>query len=143
MVCYKRWLSRAADHYNKRETRKLCRRQADSRTTKNWPIKPAHSFCINPPSFQSHKFFFLFFPMAIVAVCLVSRFWRRYVSSIGNIYNTYIPYFLKYCPPLNSVPIFEKAQYIKKEHHSNFCTFEIASLVNVPGHYLRKYGMLK
>ena len=47
------------DHYNKRETRKLCRRQADSRTTKNWPIKPAHSFCINPPSFQSHKFFFL------------------------------------------------------------------------------------
>ena len=23
-----------------------------------------------------------------------------------------------------------------------FCTFEIASLVNVPGHYLRKYGSL-
>ena len=28
------------------------------------------------------------------------------------------------------------------EHYSNFCTFEIASLVNVPGHYLRKYGSL-
>ena len=27
------------------------------------------------------------------------------------------------------------------EHYSNFCTFEIASLVNVPGHYLRKYGI--
>ena len=26
----------------------------------------------------------------------------------------------------------------KKEHYSNFCTFEIASLVNVPGHYLRR-----
>ena len=25
-------------------------------------------------------------------------------------------------------------------HYSNFCTFEIASLVNVLGHYLRKYG---
>ena len=43
--------------------------------------------------------------------------------------------------PLNSVPIFEKAQYIKKEHFSNFWTFEIASLPYVPGHYLRKYGM--
>ena len=41
---------------------------------------------------------------------------------------------------LNSVPFLEKAYYIKKEHYSNFCTFEIASLVNVPGHYLRKYG---
>jgi len=29
---------------------------------------------------------------------------------------------------LNSVPIFEKAYYIKKEHYSNFCTFEIATL---------------
>ena len=45
--------------------------------------------------------------------------------------------------PLDSVPFFEKAYYIKKEHYSNFCTFEIASLVNVPGHYLRKYGILK
>ena len=38
---------------------------------------------------------------------------------------------LEKCPPLNSVPFFEKAWYIKKEHYSNFCTFEIASLVNV------------
>ena len=30
---------------------------------------------------------------------------------------------------------------IKKEHYSNFYTFENASLVNVPGHYLRKYGI--
>ena len=30
--------------------------------------------------------------------------------------------------------------YIKKERYSNFGTFEIASLVNVLGHYLRKYG---
>ena len=29
---------------------------------------------------------------------------------------------------------------IKKEHYSNFGTFENASLLNVPGHYLRKYG---
>ena len=28
------------------------------------------------------------------------------------------------------------------EHYSNFWTFEIASLPNVPGHYLRKYGIL-
>ena len=27
------------------------------------------------------------------------------------------------------------------EHFPNFCTFEIASLVNVQGHYLRKYGI--
>ena len=27
------------------------------------------------------------------------------------------------------------------EHDSNFCTFEIASLVNVPRHFLRKYGI--
>ena len=27
------------------------------------------------------------------------------------------------------------------EHYSNFWTFEIASLPNVLGHYLRKYGM--
>ena len=26
--------------------------------------------------------------------------------------------------------------------HLNFCTFEIAILVNVPGHYLRRYGIL-
>ena len=26
------------------------------------------------------------------------------------------------------------------EHYSNVWTFEIASLPNVPGHYLRKYG---
>ena len=45
-------------------------------------------------------------------------------------------------PPLNSVPFFEKAYYIKKKYYSNFCTFEIASLVNFPGHYLRKYGIL-
>ena len=31
---------------------------------------------------------------------------------------------------------------MKKKHYSNFCTFEIASLVNVPEHYLRKYGIL-
>ena len=28
-------------------------------------------------------------------------------------------------------------------HYSNFCTFEIASLINVPGHYLRKYSTCK
>ena len=33
--------------------------------------------------------------------------------------------------------------YIKKEHYSNFGTVKIASLPNVPGHYLRKYGMHK
>ena len=30
--------------------------------------------------------------------------------------------------------------YIKKSHYSNCCTFEIASLVHVVGHYLRKYS---
>ena len=30
---------------------------------------------------------------------------------------------------------------MKKEHHPNFWTFEITSLPNVPGHYLRKYGI--
>ena len=29
------------------------------------------------------------------------------------------------------------------EHYSNFCTFEIASLRNVLGHYLRKYSNIK
>ena len=32
---------------------------------------------------------------------------------------------------------------LEKEHYSNFCTFEIASFVNVPGYYLRKFGKLK
>ena len=31
--------------------------------------------------------------------------------------------------------------YIKRELYSNFWTFEIASLPNVPGHYLKKYGI--
>ena len=44
------------------------------------------------------------------------------------------------CPPLNKVLFFEKFYYIKKEHYSSFCTFEIASLANVLGHYLWKYG---
>ena len=30
------------------------------------------------------------------------------------------------------------AFYIIKKHYSNFCIFENASLVNVPGHYLKK-----
>ena len=56
--------------------------------------------------------------------------------------NFHIPYFLKYCLPLNSVPFLKKlSKYIKKEHYSNICTFEIAFFVNVPGHYLRKYGI--
>ena len=38
--------------------------------------------------------------------------------------------------PLEYCPFFEKAKYIKKEHCSIFCTFEIASLVNFPTHYL-------
>ena len=50
---------------------------------------------------------------------------------------------LEQCPPMNSVPFFEKAQYIKKEHYSKFVTFENASLLNVPGHYLRKYGICR
>ena len=29
---------------------------------------------------------------------------------------------------------------ITKEHYSNFGSFEIATLLNVPGQYLRKYG---
>ena len=29
----------------------------------------------------------------------------------------------------------------KKEHYSNFYTFEIATFLNVPGHYSRKYGI--
>ena len=37
----------------------------------------------------------------------------------------------------------EKAWYIKKEHYSNFCNFANASLVNIPGHYLRKYNIQK
>ena len=30
---------------------------------------------------------------------------------------------------------------ITKEHYSNFGSFEIATLLNVPGQYLRKYGI--
>ncbi len=30
---------------------------------------------------------------------------------------------------------------MKKERYSNFCAFEIARLANVPGLYLRKYGI--
>ena len=45
-------------------------------------------------------------------------------------------------PPWIVSPFLKKLNtYIKKEHYSNFCTFEITSLVNVPGHYLRKYGI--
>ena len=47
---------------------------------------------------------------------------------------------LEQCPPLNNVPLFEKAYYIKKEHYLRFWTFEIARFPNVHGLYLRKYG---
>ena len=55
---------------------------------------------------------------------------------------TKTPYLLKKCPTLNSVPFFEKAKYIKKEHCLIFCNFAIVSLANVHRHYLRKYGSL-
>ena len=45
---------------------------------------------------------------------------------------SYTFFYCTYRISLNSVPFFVKAQYIKKEHYSNFWTFEIASLVNVP-----------
>ena len=51
--------------------------------------------------------------------------------------------------PLNNVPLWivspflkKLSKYIKKEHYSNFCTFEIACLLNVLRHYFRKYGKL-
>ena len=45
-------------------------------------------------------------------------------------------------PPWIVSPFLKKLNtYIKKEHYSNVCTFEIASLVNVTGYYLRKYGI--
>ena len=49
-----------------------------------------------------------------------------------------------YCISLISVPFFLinlVCTYIAKGQYSNYCTFEIASLVNVPGHYLRKYSI--
>ena len=52
-----------------------------------------------------------------------------YHISLNNILPWIVPPFLK------------KLRTLKKEHYSNFCNFEIDSLVNVPGHYLRKYGM--
>ena len=42
--------------------------------------------------------------------------------------------------PLWIMSFFKKGYYIKKEHYSNFSTFEIVSLLNVLGHHLRKYG---
>ena len=67
---------------------------------------------------------------------------NRYRISLNNV-PPWIMSPLEQCPPLNSVPFYEKAQYIKKEHYSNVCTFEIAILGNVPRHYLRKYGKLQ
>ena len=40
-------------------------------------------------------------------------------------------------------PFLKKLSTQKKEHYSNFCTFEIASLVNFPRQYLRKYGIYR
>ena len=37
-------------------------------------------------------------------------------------------------------PFLKKLSTIIKEHYANSCTFKITSLVNVPWHYLRKYG---
>ena len=39
-------------------------------------------------------------------------------------------------------PFLKKNLVHKKEHYLNIVTFEMASLVNVLGHYLRKYGQL-
>ena len=51
-----------------------------------------------------------------------------------------IPYFLNNVPPWIVSPFLKKlSTYIKKEQYSNFCSFEIARLVNVPGHYWRKW----
>ena len=46
---------------------------------------------------------------------------------------------LELCPPLNSAPFFEKAYHIKKGTLFKFLHF---SVVNVPGHYLGKPGIL-
>ena len=51
----------------------------------------------------------------------------------------------KYSISLNNVPLWIVSPFLKmlstlkKEYYSNFCTFEISSLVNVPGHYLSKW----
>ena len=57
-----------------------------------------------------------------------------YRISLNNI----LPWIMS---PLEQCPLFWKILVHKKEHYSNFCTFEIAILLNVPGHYLRKYDM--
>ena len=59
-----------------------------------------------------------------------------------NIYMyTVFPFKKNNVPPwIVSLFLKKLSKYIKKEHYSNFCTFEIASLFNVPRHYLRKYG---
>ena len=60
-----------------------------------------------------------------------------YGSLLVKIETTVFPLIMSH---LNSVPL-KKKYYVKKEHHSNFCTFEVGSIVNVPGQYLRKYGI--
>ena len=47
---------------------------------------------------------------------------------------------ISYRVSLNNVPP-RIVLSIKREHYSNFGTFVNPSLVNVPGHYLRKYGI--
>ena len=42
--------------------------------------------------------------------------------------------------PPEKCPLFGKSLVHKKGTFSNFWTFEIASLPNVPGHYSGKYG---
>ena len=43
-------------------------------------------------------------------------------------------------PPLNSFPTFSQTQYVKRWNYSNLWSFEISSLVNFPGYWLRKNG---
>ena len=58
--------------------------------------------------------------------------------------SNHIPYFLKYCPPLNNVPPFsqnrEDIKYIKFEILQIVSPSEDVKFSNVRGLYLRKYG---
>jgi hypothetical protein len=73
--------------------------------------------------------------------CLLFSYFKAYffpISKYSISLDNVSPWIMS---PLNSVPFFEISLVHKKEHYSNFCTFEMSSLANITGHYLRKYGI--
>ena len=84
-------------------------------------------------TFFSNSFFYSIFMITMIS--------RKIRGDEQNMRHTVLFNLCKrLCFTLNFLPETWTWYVLYTGHYSNFCTFEITSFVNVPGHYLRKYG---